>query len=111
MKQPIRIDHVVKHFEGYLVEDTFGEKFYVYKGDWTPRCGGFQWWIDAAHFTFEDTDTWCKVHCDETLEACLKQIQEWESKKINDLLKSKPPSLVDKEQERIPTDYEPHPQL
>ena len=82
MKQPIRIDHVVKHFEGYLVEDTFGEKFYVYKGDWTPRCGGFRWWIDAAHFTFEDTDTWCKVHCEDTMEACFMQIQQWEDHKV-----------------------------
>ena len=83
MKAPVRIDHVVKHYEGYLVEDTFGEKFYVYKGEWTPRCGGFQWWIDAAHFTFEDSQTWCKVHCEDSFEACLLQIQQWEAHKIN----------------------------
>jgi len=80
MKQPIRIPPS-KEDGGYLVQDAFGERFYVYKGEWTERCGGFRWWIDAAHFTFEDTDTWCKVHCEDTYEACLMQIQQWEDHK------------------------------
>ena len=81
MKAPVRIPPKSEN-GGYLVEDTFGEKFFVYKGEHTPRCGGFRWWIDAAHFTFEDTDTWCKVHCEDTMEACFMQIQQWEDHKV-----------------------------
>lgn len=92
MKAPVKIPSS-KTNGGYLVEDTFGEKYFIYEGEWTPRCGGFRWWIDVAHFVFEDSEVWSRIHCGETLEACLLQIQEWENTKINDLLKSKPPSL------------------
>lgn len=76
MQKPIKVAKSI-----YAVYDALGEKYYVYKGEYTPRCGGFQWWIDKAHSTFEDTDTWCKVHCDDSLSACLEQIKQWEKSK------------------------------
>lgn len=74
MQKPIKVAKSI-----YAVYDALGEKYYVYKGEYTPRCGGFQWWIDKAHSTRESPGY--KVHCDNSLNACLEQIQQWEKSK------------------------------
>ena len=83
MKAPQRIHRPpTEPHEGWLVEDIFGERFFVYKGDWENSRTTYRWWIDQPKFSFERSDTWSKIHCEDTREACFRQIQEWEDLKV-----------------------------
>ena len=95
MKAPQRIHKPpTEPHEGWIVEDIFGERYFVYKGDWkndfsqAPRgsfCWGvgetYRWWIDQPRFAFEPASS-NPIHCEDTREACFMKIQEWEDLKV-----------------------------
>ena len=71
MKAPQRIDKPpTETHEGWVVEDIFGERYFVYR-----------WWIDQPRFAFEPASN-NPIHCEDTREACFMKIQEWEDLKV-----------------------------
>jgi len=83
MKAPQRIiEPPTEPHEGWLIEDIFGERYFVYQGDWENSRKTYRWWIDLAHFAFEDEKAWRRIHCENSREDCFRQIQEWEDLKV-----------------------------
>ena len=78
MKAPQRIHKPpTEPHEGWVVEDIFGERYFVYKGDWQSSRATYRWWIDQPNNP---------IHCEETREACFRKIQEWEDLKVKKAL-------------------------
>ena len=61
--------------------EIFGERYFVYKGDWGNSRTTYRWWIDQPRFAFEPSSK-NPIHCEDTREACFRQIQEWEDLKV-----------------------------
>jgi hypothetical protein len=82
MKAPQRIHKPpTEPHEGWIVEDIFGERYFVYKGDWQNSRATYRWWIDQPRFAFEPASN-NPIHCEDTREACFRKIQEWEDLKV-----------------------------
>ena len=82
MKAPQRIHKPpTEPHEGWIVEDIFGERYFVYKGDWKNSRETYRWWIDQPRFAFEPASH-NPIHCEDTREACFRKIQEWEDLKV-----------------------------
>lgn len=61
---------------GKHIIDEYGETYSIHKGPYTPKCGGFQWWLTHLDNVLENGEHHQTVHA--SMADCIAEVQDIE---------------------------------